>query len=360
MKSVTWISAILAVELIGPGWVSAQTAPAARPFKVVRLDPALDAIVSTDAKLGILGEHFGLTEGPVWIKQGSGGYLLFSDCAANVIYKWQEGAPLSVYLERSGYTGNDVLNVGQQTVAGRLAILLIGSNGLTLDSQGRLIVTAMADRNVVRLEKDGARTLLADRYEGKRFSGPNDIVVKSDGAVYFTDSVNGLRGGANGPARELDYNGIFRIKDGKVTLLDSDKNHPGEFPNGITFSPGEKYLYVTGGFGKIFRYDVQPDGTISNRMLFVEAGNDGMKTDEQGNLYAVNPVGPGEVWIVSPAGKHLGTLQLPQIVGEPRPRICASNLAFGGPDHKTLFITACTHLFRVRLNAAGIVPGPPK
>ena len=163
-----------------------------------------------------------------------------------------------MFPERSGYSGTDVLNVGQQTIAGRLAILLIGSNGLTLDSQGRLIINAMADRNIVRLEKDGTRTLLADRYEGKRFSGPNDIVVKSDGAVYFTDSVNGLRGG-DGPARELFHSGIFRIKDGKVTLLDSDQNHPGEFPNGITFSPDEKYLYVTGGLaGRI--------ATMSNLM----------------------------------------------------------------------------------------------
>jgi gluconolactonase len=357
MTRAKWIFFALAAGLAGYDWLAAQTTPVARPFKVVRLDPALDAIISTDAKLDILGEHFGLTEGPVWMKEGNRGSLLFSDCAANVIYKWEEGAPLSVYLERSGYTGTDVLNVGQQTTAGRLAILLIGSNGLTLDPQGRLIITAMADRNVVRLEKNGTRTLLADRYEGKRFSGPNDVAVKSDGGVYFTDSVNGLRGGADGPLRELFYNGVFLIKDDKVTLLDSDKNHPGEFPNGITFSPDEKRLYVTGGFGKTFRYDVQPDGTIANRELFIEAGNDGLKTDQQGNLYAVNAVGPGEVWIVSPAGKHLGTLQLPQITGEPRARICATNLAFGDADNKSLFITACTHLFRVRLKAPGIRPG---
>ncbi len=239
-------------------------APAPRPFKVVRLDPALDAIISTDAKIEILGEHFGLTEGPVWIREGAGGYLLFSDCAANVIYKWMAGKPLSVYLEKSGYTGTDTLHVGQQTVSGRLAILLIGSNGLALDPQGRLIITAMTDRNVVRLEKDGKRTVLADRYEGKRFSGPNDVVVKSDGAVYFTDSVNGLRGGADGPLRELPFNGVYRIKDGAVTLLDSDRDRPGEFPNGIAFSPDEKYLYVTAGFGKTLRWDVQPDGSIAN------------------------------------------------------------------------------------------------
>src|SRR5690242_4767116 len=139
------------------------------PYNLVRLDPALDSILTPDSPLEILGEHFGLTEGPVWVNDANGGYLLFSDCAANVIYKWQPNAPLSVFLERSGFTGTNNLNAGQQTIAGRLAILLIGSNGLALDPQGRLIITAMADRTLVRLEKDGSRTTLADRYDGKRF-----------------------------------------------------------------------------------------------------------------------------------------------------------------------------------------------
>jgi gluconolactonase len=331
-------------------------APAPRPFRVVRLDPALDDIISTDAKLETLGEHFGLTEGPVWVQEGRSGYLLFSDCAANVIYKWAPNAPLSVFLEKSGYTGTDVSNVGDQTVSGRLAILLIGSNGLALDAQGRLIITAMTDRNVTRLEKDGTRTVLADRYQGKRFSGPNDLAIKSDGSVYFTDSVFGMRGGAKSPARELPYEGVFRIKDGVVTLLLTDEQNPAEFPNGIVFSPDEKYLYLTAGFGKTLRWEVQPDGTIRNGKLFIPAGNDGMKVDKRGNLYAVNAVGPGEVWITSPEGKHLGTLELPQVTGEPKPRICATNLAFGDEDYKTLYITSCTHLFRVRLKAEGIHP----
>lgn len=328
-------------------------APTPRPFRVVRLDPELDNLISSDAKLETLGEHFGLTEGPVWVPQGRNGYLLFSDCAANVIYKWAPNSPLSVFLEKSGYTGTDVSNAGDQTVSGRLAILLIGSNGLALDAQGRLIITAMTDRNVTRLEKDGARTILADRYQGKRFSGPNDLAVKSDGSIYFTDSVFGMRGGAKSPARELPFNGVYRIKDGTVTLLLSDEQNPSDFPNGITFSPDEKYLYLTAGFGKTFRWEVQPDGSIRNGKLFMPAGNDGMKVDKQGNLYAVNAVGPGEVWIVSPEGKHLGTLELPQVTGEPRPRICASNVAFGDEDYKTLYITSCTHLFRLRMRAEG-------
>jgi len=145
-------------------------------YNLVRLDPALDSILAPDSPLEVLGERFGLTEGPVWVKDADGGRLLFSDCAANVIHQWRPDAPLSVVLERSDITGGDNLNVGPQTIAGRLAILLIGSNGLALDPQGRLIITAMADRTLVRLEKDGSRTTLADRYDGKRFSGPNDAV----------------------------------------------------------------------------------------------------------------------------------------------------------------------------------------
>src|SRR5215472_11246445 len=232
-------------------------------YNLVRLDAALDSIVTADSPLEVLGEHFGLTEGPVWVKDASGGYLLFSDCAANVIYKWQPNAPLSVFLERSGFTGADNLNAGQQTIAGRLAILLIGSNGLALDPQGRLIITAMADRTLLRLEKDGTRTTLADRFEGKRFSGPNDVVVKSNGSIYFTDSINGLRGGGASPQRELPYNGFYLVKEGKVTLLGGDRDHSGDFPNGIALSPDEKTMYVTAGFRKTLAYDVLPDDTVA-------------------------------------------------------------------------------------------------
>jgi len=331
--------------------------PTDRPFKILKLDPALDQIIAPNAKLETLGDRFGLTEGPVWIRNGGNGYLLFSDCAANVIYKWAPGEPLSVFLDKSGYTGKDILNVGQQTVTGgRIAIVLIGSNGLTLDPQGRLVITAMADRNIARLEKDGTRTVLADRYEGKRFSGPNDIVVKSDGAIYFTDSVNGLRGGGDSPARELPYNGFYLVKDGKVTYLGGDRNAPGDFPNGIALSPDEKHLYVTAGFHKTLLYDVLPDDTVANPKTFLNEGVDGMKVDEKGNLYST-ALG-GEIWITTPGGKHIGTLQLPQSSTEPRPRIVDTNLAFGDADGKTLYITACTHLFRIRLKVAGVRPGP--
>ncbi len=323
------------------------------PYNLVRLDPRLDDIIDQDSPLEVLGEHFGLTEGPVWIDDANGGYLIFSDCAANVIYRWQPFEPLSVYLEKSGFTGESTLNAGQQTISGRLAILLVGSNGLALDPERRLIITAMADRTLVRLEKDGTRTLLADRYEGKRFSGPNDVVVKSDGAIYFTDSINGLRGGGESPDRELPYNGFYLLKDGKLTLLGGDRDNPSDWPNGIALSPDEKTLYVTAGFGKTLAYDVLDDDTVANPRVFIEAGNDGIKTDNDGNVYQVNARGQGEVLITAPDGTRLGTIELPQIGGEPRPRICASNVAFGDSDGKTLYITSCTHLFRVRLKKSG-------
>lgn len=331
--------------------------PGGTPFRIERLDPALDAIVAPDAKLEELATGFALTEGPVWVGEGQQGYLLFSDNAGNVIYKYEPGKPIAAFLEKSGFTGTDNTKVGAQTVMGRVGILLIGSNGLALDPQGRLVVTAMNDRTVYRLEQDGSRTVLADRFDGKRFNGPNDIVIKSNGAIYFTDSVWGLRGAANDPARELPFSGFFLVKDGKVTLLGGDKDAKGMFPNGITLSPDERYLYVTAGGGRTMRYDIMPDDTVANGRLFVEHGSDGMRVDKKGNLYTTSGGGPGVVQITSPEGKPLGRLHLPQPTSEPRVRICATNVAFGDADNRGLYITACTHLFKIRVNQPGVRPG---
>jgi gluconolactonase len=323
------------------------------PFRIEKLHPGLDSVVDANAQLEMLGDRFALTEGPVWMPDPAGGYLLFSDNAANVIYRWEQGKPLSVFLERSGYTGRDVTTVGAQTVAGRVPILLIGSNGLALDPQRRLVVTAMNDRTVFRLEKDGTRTVLADRYEGKRFNGPNDLVVKSNGSVYFTDTVWGLRGADKDPAREIPYSGTFLIRNGAVTLLTSDKETPGAFGNGITLSPDEKTLYVTAGVRGTMRYDVLADDTIANGRLFVAHGVDGMKTDERGNLYTTSGATPGVVQVTSPEGMPLGRFHLPQPSYEPRPRVCATNVAFGDQDFRSLYITACTHVFKIRMRIAG-------
>ena len=283
------------------------------PFRIERLDPALDAIVAPSATLETLGDRFALTEGPVWVGEGPDGYLLFSDNAANVIYKWAPGQPLSVFLERSGFTGTDNSNVGAQTVAGRVPILLIGSNGLALDPQGRLVVTAMNDRTVYRLENDGTRgRSWPTATRASASTAPTTSSIKSNGAVYFTDSVWGLRGAANDPARELPYSGFFLIKDGKVTLLGGDKDSPGTFPNGITLSPDERYLYVTAGGRRTMRYDVLPDDTVANGRLFVDHGTDGMRVDTRGNLYTTSGGTPGVIQITSPEGKPLGRLHLPQ------------------------------------------------
>jgi gluconolactonase len=336
----------------------AQT-PSGTAFRIERLDPAIDEVFAPNAELEQLGDRFALTEGPVWVPAAPGrpGYLLFSDNAANVIYRWSANSPLSVFLENSGFTGRDNTNVGAQTVAGRVAILLIGSNGLALDPQGRLVVTAMTDRTVYRLENDGTRTILADRFEGKRFNGPNDIVVKSDGAIYFTDTVWGLRGAAQSPQRELPFSGFFLIKDGKVTLLGGDRDNPNAAPNGITLSPDEKYLYVTAGTRRTMRYDILPDDTVANGRVFVEDGIDGMRVDTKGNLYTTSGGTPGRIQINSPEGKPIGRLLLPQPTGEPRARVCATNMAFGDDDDRGLYITACTHLFKIRTKIAGVRPG---
>jgi gluconolactonase len=344
---------------MGGGTVGGQV-NGGTPFRIERLNPELDTVVDPNARLELLGDRFALTEGPVWIRDDRDGYLLFSDNAANVIYKWAAGQPLSVFLEKSGYTGSDVTRVGAQTVAGRVPILLIGSNGLALDPQQRLVVTAMNDRIVYRLEKDGTRTVLADRFEGKRFNGPNDIVIASNGSVYFTDSVWGLRNAGKDPDRELPFSGFFLIKDGNVRLLGGDRDAPGRFPNGITLSPDEKQLYVTAGGGRTMRYDILPDGGVANGRLFVEHGSDGMKVDERGNLYTTSGGTPGVVQITSPEGVPLGRLHLPQPATEPRPRVCATNVAFGDRDNRALYITACTHVFRIRVKVPGVRPAQPR
>jgi gluconolactonase len=314
---------------------------------VVRLDPALDEIIAPDAKAELLkGDYFGFLEGPVWVQEGAAGYLLFSDTAANAIYKWTSDGQLSVYLARAGFTGTDSSRVGGQSFNGRLYLIVFGPVGITLDNQHRVVFTAHGDRAVVRLEKDGSRTVLADRYEGIRLNSPNDLVGKSDGAVYFTDPPGGLREGARSPEKELPYSGVFLWKEGKLQLLDQSM----AFPNGIALSPDEKYLYVNGD-RKIKRYEIQPDDTVANGQVFVDMtadplpGNpDGMKVDQKGNVYCT---GPGGVWIMSPAGKHLGTIQLP---------VAAANFAFGDADSKTIYFTARSSLYRIRTKIPGVRP----
>lgn len=345
----------LLVVSVGFAVVSAQTPTG----DIVRLESTLDTIVSRNAKLEIIkGDqvqqpgnfyYFGFLEGPVWVQDGRDGYLLFSDIPANVVYKWMPDGKVSVFLEKSGFTGTDATNAGAQANNGRIAIIHLGSNGLTLDPQGRLVIAAMADRAVARIEKNGSRAVLADRYEGKRLNGPNDVVVKSDGAAYFTDMPAGLRGGEKSPFRELPFNAVYVVKDGQLRLLEKDPH--GVVPNGIALSPDEKYLYVNGS-RKIIRYDVLPGDGIANGRVIVDmaaetapGGTDGMKVDQRGNVYCT---GPGGVWILSPEGKHLGTIRTPEPV---------TNFAFGDSDGKTIYMTHRRNLYRIRVNIPGVRPG---
>lgn len=305
--------------------------------KVVRLDPAVAAMVPEAAAIEKIAGGFLFTEGPVWVRDG--GYLLFSDPNANLIYRYTPDGEVSVFRTKSGYSGIDIAEYNQP-----------GSNGLTLDSQGRLTINEHGRRRVTRLEKNGQLTVLADGFQAKRLNSPNDLVYKSDGALYFTDPPFGLPKFFDDPRKELPYSGVFRAVNGKVQLLTQELTGP----NGLAFSPDEKYLYVDNWDAKhkvIMRYEVKPDGTLSKGEVFVDATAepgeqawDGMKVDRRGNLYVA---GPGGLWIISPEGKHLGTIQPPET---------PANIAWGDEDGKTLYICARTSLYRIRLNIPGIRP----
>src|SRR5438874_7982190 len=313
------------------------------PAQIIRKDPSLDEIVPLGAKIEKLAGGFLFTEGPIWVPRSdeSDGYLLFSDPNNNVIYRWTQDGQLSIFRTKSGYSGMDIAEYGQP-----------GSNGLTLDRQGRLTINQHGNRRVVRLEKNGQLTVLADHYQGKRLNSPNDLVYKSDGSLYFTDPPFGLPKFFEDPRKELSYSGVFCLINGELKLVSKDLTGP----NGLAFSPDEKYLYVDNWDEKrkvIMRYDVHPDGTLSDGQVFLDATNepgedasDGMKIDAKGNLYLS---GPGGLWIVSPEGKHIGT-----IVGPEHPH----NLAWGGEDRKTLYLAAQTGLYRLTINIPGA--GSPK
>lgn len=261
---------------------------------------------------------FQFTEGPVWHPDG---YLLFSDIPANRIYRWTPGGKLEVFREPSG-----------------------NSNGLTFDRRGRLIVCEHGNRRVSRTEPDGTVIPLATHYRGKRLNSPNDVVVKSDGSIYFTDPPYGVQP----EQRELDFQGVYRLApDGTLTLLVDDFDRP----NGLAFSPDEKILYLDDTARRHVRaFEVRPDGTLANGRVWAElhsesrGGPDGMTVDLKGNLYVT---GPGGTWVFDPTGRHLGTIVTPE---QP------ANCAFGGPDQRTLFITARTSVYRVRIKVPGLLP----
>jgi len=304
-------------------------------LEVERKDAGLDAIMPRGAKLEKLAEGFGFTEGPTWINDAEG-YLLFSDPNNNTIYRMTPDGDVQVYLTKSGYTGD---NIGEYRQP--------GSNGLTTDSQGRLTICQHGNRRVVRIEKNGLTTVLADRFDGKRLNSPNDLVYRSDGALFFTDPPFGLPKFADDPRREQPHFGVYSVQDGKVQLVSTDFTGP----NGLAFSPDEKFLYV-GDWNTekavVNRYPVNSDATLGKGELFydltkkgAEDAIDGIKVDQRGNVFVS---GPGGLWIFSPQGKHLGTLRGPE-----HPH----NMAWGDADGRTLYLAAQTGIYRIRLNVAG-------
>ena len=320
---------------------------------IQKLNPGINDIVPADAKVDRVATDpsFKWTEGPVWIHAG---YLLFAEIPSNSIRKWTPGGSISVFMQPSGYKGSTAF-AGPEP----------GSNGMTLDGRGRLTVAGHAQRDVWRLESLDARaqiTILADTYEGKKLNSPNDLVYKRDGSLYFTDPPYGLPTQSDhAPGKELQVNGVYRIPGasnqapgappsrGKLELLIKDLPRP----NGIVFSPDEKYLYVNNSEPKKLwmRYRVSADGSLADGKVFYDATSDnapgspdGMKADQKGNIYSA---GPGGVWIFSPDGVHLGTIRLPEKVG---------NLAWGDQDGRTLYITASSSIYRVKLKIKGIRP----
>ncbi len=307
------------------------------------LDEALTDLVAADVQLEILAEGFVWSEGPVWVRDGE--FLLFSDVPTNQIYQWSEDHDATVFLEPSGYTGAEERGGS------------LGSNGLTLDSEGNLIITQHGDRRIARLgaplaDPAPVYETVIDQYEGARYNSPNDLVYHSSGRLYFTDPPYGLDPQAGDSNKELDVHGVYSLAlDGSVMLLESELTRP----NGLAFSPDEKTLYVANSdpTNAIWMaYDVLPDGGIDNGRVFfdatrlVEAGlpglPDGLKVDLAGNLFAT---GPGGVLVFSLEGVHLGTINTTQRT---------ANCAFGD-DGRVLYITAHGYLLRIPLLTEGAI-----
>lgn len=322
---------------------SGSEAPVAVPpqevnVRVERLDPRIDAIVPPNAKLFKLAEGFEFTEGPIWVR--SGNYLLFSDPNHNSIYRYTEAGELSVFRDHSGYDAADIAEYHQP-----------GSNGLTLDPVGRLTINEHGRHRVTRLEADGQVTVLAERYQGKRLNSPNDLVYRSDGSLYFTDPPFGLPQFYADPRKQLPYSGVFRWHAGKLTLLTSALKGP----NGIAFSPDEKYLYVSNWdptAKTVTRYPVRQDGSLGRGIIFIDLTRavpgdealDGIKIDSRGDLFLS---APGGVWIFAADGKQLGTITAPHPV---------HNFAWGGADGRTLYLCARSVLYRIPLLVTGVRP----
>jgi gluconolactonase len=306
------------------------------PFELERRAAGLDDVVPAETSVEHVAGGFEFTEGPVWSPEGA---LLFSSPNTNVIYRWGPRGEVTVFRSKSGYTGTDIGRYHQP-----------GSNGLTFDPDGRLAICQHGNRRVIRVEPHGNVTVMADRFEGRRLNSPNDLVYRSDGTLFFTDPPFGLPDLFDDPAKELPFSGVFAVRDGEVVLVTDELAGP----NGLAFSPDERYLYV-GNWDLerkvIMRYEVDADGAVRDDGVFADLTGapgddalDGLKVDEAGNVYAC---GPGGVWILSPEGEQLGLLRLPE---DPH------NLAWGEADRRTLYVTALTGVYRIRLSIPGVRP----
>jgi gluconolactonase len=305
-------------------------------LELVRVSPELDEIVVEETRLERIAGGFEFTEGPVWTRDGA---LLFSSPNTNTIYRWEQTGAVTVFRTKSGYTGLDIGRYHQP-----------GSNGLTFDPDGLLTICQHGNRQVLRVNPHGDTTVLADRFEGRRLNSPNDLVYRSDGTLFFTDPPFGLPRLFDDPGKELPWSGVFRLRDGALDLVTSEL----EGPNGIALSPDERTLYV-GNWDParkvVMRYPLDERGEAGpGEVLFDmteapgEDAIDGIKVDERGTLYVC---GPGGIWILSPDGRHLGTLVLPE---------APHNLAWADDDARTLYVTAETSVYRLRLGIPGIRP----
>jgi gluconolactonase len=331
-------AALLAGAFVPAARLSSQAPPTRGT--IVRSDARMDALIPKDAALEKLADGFAWSEGPVWERKA--GQLLFSDVPNNVIHKWKEGEGLGVFVRPSGYTGTEPFT-GREP----------GSNGLTFDPQGRLTICQHGDRRIARLETQGRFTTVADRWEGKRFNSPNDLVFKSNGDLYFTDPPYGRPGTFKDPGREIPFTGVYRVTPkGTVTMLIKELTAP----NGIAFSPDEKTLYVAQSDAErpvVMAFAVKDDGTVGegrefvNGLAEVKAGKpgafDGLKVDDKGNLFAT---GPGGIWVLAPDGTRLGLIDM----GQP-----TANVGWGG-DGSVLYITSNHELYRLKTTTRGRMP----
>jgi gluconolactonase len=303
---------------------------------IEKIDPELDNVIPPQTILEKVAGGFSFTEGPVWSPDG---YLLFSDPNQNVIYRYTSNADVNVYRTKSGYTGIDAGEYHQP-----------GSNGLAFDNEGRLTICEHGNHRISRIEKNGVVTILADNYQGKRLNSPNDLVYRSDGALYFTDPPYGLPKAFDDKRKELAFSGVYCYIHGELKLVTTDFKGP----NGIAFSPDEKYLYVSNWDATdihhtkiIKRYEVNADGTLKHGKEFYNMNSetsdlalDGIKVDSKGIVYAS---GPDAIYVISPASKLLGKIKTPEHT---------ANMAWGD-DGKSLYITASTGLYRIKLNSGG-------